>query len=378
LIGRRDKVRYRQMFFYLLVMVLSAAAVSAGPYAPAADEEGTTAVYKDDPAFGFWASGYENYIPRYENDPAELADIWKTPENAVGMATATVTDIVSLGRGGEITLTFDPSVPNRDGWDFAVFENAVTDTFLELAYVEVSSNGMDFVRFDCISLTPGPVNAFGSVDPTNIDGFGGKYKIGYGTPFDLELLSEEDKVKDETVNINSITHIRIVDVIGDGRELYDDDPDHKIFDPYPTTGSAGFDLNAVGVITSEPTIPWPLQNGSTASGGCFIATAAFGSATEPHVGILRDFRDKYLITNVPGRLFVNTYYKLSPPVAYHISKHELLRRVVRVGLLPLVGSSYLMLHTTAIERAAILCFSAVGILFVIVFGITRRGEEDCG
>ena len=377
MIGRRDKVRYRQMFFFLLVMVLPAYAVSAGPYAPAADEEGTTAVFKDDPAFGFWASGYENYIPRYENDPGELADIWKTPENAIGMATASVTDIVSLGRGGEITLTFEFQVPNRDGWDFAVFENAVTDTFLELSYVEVSSNGTDFVRFDCVSLTPGPVNAYGSVDPTNIDGFGGKYKIGYGTPFDLEALSGKSEVERGFVNINSITHIRIVDVIGDGRELYDDDPDHKIFDPYPTTGSAGFDLNAVGVITSDPTIPWPLNAGSTASGGCFIATAAFGSAMEPHVGILRDFRDKYLIRNVLGRLFVNTYYRLSPPVADHISKHELLRRVVRVGLLPLVGSSYLMLHTTPAEKVVILGFSALGLLLVIVFGITRIGEADC-
>jgi len=49
-----------------------------------------------------------------------------------------------------------------------------------------------------------------------------------------------------------------------------------------------------------------------------------------------------------------------------------------VGLLPLVGSSYLMLHTTAIERAAILVFSAVGLLLFIVLGISRRTEADCG
>lgn len=374
MIGRRDKVRYRHMFFILLVMILSATAVSAGPYAPAADEENTTAVYKDDPAFGFWASEYENYMPGVAVDLG-----WQTPLKALGMATATVTDIVSLGRGGEITLTFDSQVvPNRDGWDFAVFENAVTDTFLELSYVEVSSDGTDFVRFDCISLTPAAVNAFGSVDPTNIDGFGGKYKIGYGTPFDLEALSGKAEVTGGAVDIDEITHIRIVDVIGKGDEYDDDDPAHKIYDPYPTAGSTGFDLNAVGVITSDPTVPWPLNAGTTASGGCFIATAAFGSAMEPHVGILRDFRDKYLVTKVFGRLLVNTYYKLSPPVADHISKHMFLRRVVRVGLLPLVGSSYLMLHTTAIERAAILGFSAVGLLLFIVLGISRRTEADCG
>jgi len=354
-------------------MILSATAVSAGPYAPAADEEGTTAVYKDDPAFGSWASWYENYLP---GDAVDMG--WQTPLKALGMATGSIYDICSLGRGGSITLTFDSSIPNRDGWDFAVFENAVTDTFLELAYVEVSSDNTNFVRFDCYSLTPLLVNAYGSVDPTNIDGFGGKYKIGYGTPFDLEALSGKTEVTGGDVDINSITHIRIVDVIGDGNEYDDADPAHPIFDPFPTTGSAGFDLDAVGVITSDPTVPWPLQEGSTASGGCFIATAAFGSAMEPHVGILRDFRDKYLVTNVFGRLLVNTYYKLSPPIADHISKHELLRRVVRVGLLPLVGSSYLMLHTKAIERAVILVFLTVGLLLVIVSRIMRRTEVDCG
>jgi hypothetical protein len=216
------------------------------------------------------------------------------------------------------------------------------------------------------------------LDTTNIDGLAGKYRIGYGTPFDLEDLADKQAVLEEDVNIDAITHIKIIDVVGD---LIDPSPDtdgDPIFDPYPTTGSAGFDLNAVGVITSDPTVPWPLNVGTTASGGCFIATAAFGSAMEPHVGILRDFRDKYLITNVFGRLLVNTYYRLSPPVADHISKHELLRRVVRVGLLPLVGSSYLMLYTTAIERAAILVFSAVGLLLFIVLGISRRTEADCG
>lgn len=70
--------------------------------------------------------------------------------------------------------------------------------------------------------------------------------------------------------------------------------------------------------------------------GCFIATAAFGSYLEPHVEVLRDFRDDYLLTNRIGTVFVRLYYKTSPPIADCISKYEGLRLVVRLLLTPLV------------------------------------------
>ncbi len=79
-------------------------------------------------------------------------------------------------------------------------------------------------------------------------------------------------------------------------------------------------------------------------GGCFIATAAYGSLLEPHVALLQQFRDAYLLTNTPGKTFVSLYYRYSPPIADYIAEHELLKRVVRVLLLPLVGLSYLLVN----------------------------------
>ena len=221
-------------------IVMFASAATAGPYAPAAGKAGSTAVSMDDPAFIDWASGWVDYIPG-----DNLASTWTNPQKALGPAEGTSFEVVSLGSGGSITMTFDPPLSNGSGWDFAIFENSFSDTFLELAYVEVSSDGVHFIRFDNDSLTVDPVGGFGATDPTNIDGFGGKYRQGFGTPFDLADLSTKDDVLDGLVKLNEIGYVRIIDIIGDG--TFFDTSGDVIWDPYPTAQSAGFDLDAVGV-----------------------------------------------------------------------------------------------------------------------------------
>lgn len=82
----------------------------------------------------------------------------------------------------------------------------------------------------------------------------------------------------------------------------------------------------------------------SSGGGCFIATAAYGSLLEPQVALLREFRDSFLLTNAPGKAFVSLYYTYSPPIADYIAEHEFLQQVVRVLLLPLIGISYLLVN----------------------------------
>jgi hypothetical protein len=96
-------------------------------------------------------------------------------------------------------------------------------------------------------------------------------------------------------------------------------------------------------------------------GGCFIATAAYGSSLDPHVRSLRRFRDEILMRSRPGRALVAWYYDVSPPVAQYIEEHETLRTFTRMALTPLVLSI----------EAPVLAFSVfIGLLF-LTFGLRR-------
>jgi hypothetical protein len=221
----------------IAAIALTAGQAFAGQYAPAAGNDGSTAVYKD-AAFAGWATKVVNYTAG-----ANVEDEWKDTSLCLGKAGTDIYDITCLGNGGAITLGFDSPVANGDGWDFAVFENGFGPGFLELAYVEVSSDGIHFVRFPSHSETPSAVGAYTTtMDATNIDGLASKYQVGYGTPFDLSDLAGVAGV--DKVDLNNITQIRLVDIIGDGS--CKDSSGNPVYDPYPCIGSGGFDLDAIG------------------------------------------------------------------------------------------------------------------------------------
>lgn len=96
--------------------------------------------------------------------------------------------------------------------------------------------------------------------------------------------------------------------------------------------------------------------------GCFIATAVYGSPMETHVKTLRDFRDRFLTTNSPGKSFLHLYYRYSPPIAHYIEYHNILRFIIRWTLLPVVWISELFLYFGPVLALAILFIS----IFIII------------
>ena len=221
-------------------------------FAPAQDQLGTTAMHADSSAFIGWATGCTvNPGPMNISDPSlGVAGSGYPAENAIGVPGGTYA-VTCLGDGGYATLTFASPICNRPGPDFAVFENGFksgTQWFLEIAFVEVSSDGENFFRFPAITRVPfdTQLNGFATMDPAMIHNFAGKYGAFYGTPFDLDEVQN-----DPLLDKNNITHVRVVDVVGciDPQYATYDSEDHPVNDPWPTPfASSGFDLDAVGVI----------------------------------------------------------------------------------------------------------------------------------
>ncbi len=236
------------------------------------------------PIFKGWATAVADY------EPAPGVDAqWADPGNALGPATGDRLDIVSLGDlnrqqiddglpPGRITLSFDEPIRQQDGYEFVVFENGFTSDvsletgsvagqmFAELGYVEVSTNGVDFARFDAVSLTPEAVGSYGTMEISNVYNLAGKHPNGTGTPFDLQEITGEPNVVSGLVDINDIRYVRIIDIPGSGdfydqaaahidpasgavREYYSDD--HPIYDAWVTFGSGGVDVEAVGVLEEQ-------------------------------------------------------------------------------------------------------------------------------
>jgi hypothetical protein len=108
------------------------------------------------------------------------------------------------------------------------------------------------------------------------------------------------------------------------------------------------------------------------SSPCCTATAAYGTPMAQEIGILRQFRDEYLLANPVGKALVDLYYAVSPPVADLITEHQTLRPIVRAGLAPAVAMSTVAVNTSLAQKAAILGLSVLVSVALAIWATRRR------
>ncbi|MEW6213802.1 MAG: CFI-box-CTERM domain-containing protein [Nitrospirota bacterium] len=206
---------------------------------------------------------------------------------------------------------------------------------------------------------PGPPDGQLTVDPLSIDF--GSVNVGatISTPLTISVSDESLTIGTITIAGNNVSEFSKQDDTCSERKIAASEvcTVQVVFSPI----SAGSKSATLSIPSDTPTVAVPLSGtgvtssppssgGGGGGGGCFIATAAYGSYLDPHVKVLRDFRDRWLLTdfrfqiadfrieipNIIGKAFVAFYYKFSPPMADFIRQYEALRTATRWLLIPLV------------------------------------------
>jgi len=237
----------------ILLTLLSCCSIALyAQFGTPAGEVGSTAIHADSNCFIDWGNtahiikGYMD-ISMPDSGTVDVG----SAESACGPAKQN--GVVSLGDSGVAVVQFFNAIIDGAGFDFAVFENAFNDTFLELAHVEISNDGETYYRFPSTSLTQynKQLGTFDGINTEKIHNLAGKYRFPYGTPFDI---SELDSVYTDLPE--EFYYVRITDVIGciNPKWASKDQLGNIINDPWPTPFiSSGFDLDAVGMINGRIT-----------------------------------------------------------------------------------------------------------------------------
>lgn len=133
----------------------------------------------------------------------------------------------------------------------------------------------------------------------------------------------------------------------------------------------GIIVDPSGLVTgTTPTSTLQLGD-SGGGGGCFIATAVFGSGLAPQAQILKRFRDRFLRPSSAGQAFIELYQHVSPPVADYIRAKPGLKRVIRMALLPVIGVAYVLIVVHPMIFFA-------GLAILVSFGVMRFRAKGIG
>jgi hypothetical protein len=288
------------------------------------------------PLFFGWAVDWSGYVrsdgqSSFNDGSFALGPVTGDNFDVLTLGDLTAAQITGGSPVGKVTMHFTDAVHtepirNLTGADFVVFENGLISSFNtggsgvggvfgELAYVEVSSDGVNFARFPSVSLTAGTlvtsgttgsIPSYGTLDSTNIFNLAGKHVNdggkSWGTPFDLSALTTHPLVIGGQLDLNAVRYVRIVDIPGNGSFFDAASPTpHRIFDPWLTSGTGGFDLEAIGAISVAAGFEaWQDSRG--------LEGEDRGTAADPNGNGVSNLLE-YAFSRVPNRSDVGT-----PPV----------------------------------------------------------------
>ena len=122
------------------------------------------------------------------------------------------------------------------------------------------------------------------------------------------------------------------------------------------------------------------------SGGCLIATAAFGSELSPQIQFLREIRDNTVLQTESGTNFMagfnQFYYSFSPAIADYERENPTFKEVVKITLTPLLTSLTLLQYADIDSESKMLVYGIsiillnIGMYFVapsiIIMKIRKR------
>ena len=223
--------------------------------------------------------------------------------------------------------------------------------------------------------TGGPQEPYSSQGPTNDE-------INYTIKPDI---MGPDHVSSSIEGVFSGTSASSPHVAGAAALILDKNPGISVSQLWNSLTDKAIDMGALGKdniygygrlnLDINEAIASSTGGTSGGGGGCFIATAAYGSYEVPYIRILRKMRDRFLVTNAVGKAFVHLYYTYSPPIANIIANHNSLKIAVRIGLMPLVGISWLALKTGVLFTLftlALVTFFMIGLVRLVYSRIIRR------
>jgi len=238
---------------------------------------------------------------------------------------------------GEEQLSISLSSPTGD----ATLD--ITDATLTI----VDNDPPDTLQFITESVVVDESNAMVTINVARVGGGFGVATVEYGTVDSTATVGDdyEETIgtlqwEDGDINLKSIA----IPIVDDEEQEEDESFIFTLRNPGTHVSLTSISSTTITILANDGTLEGVVQ------GGCFIATAAYGSNMEGDVRLLRAFRDKHLLTNEAGRWFVKMYYIYSPPIARKLAEHDELRAFVRKTLTPLVWLSEKIVTNDDVEK----------------------------